>query len=238
MRLYDELAGWWPLMSPAEEYVEEAAELASLLKYSGVRSAGTLLEFGSGGGHLASHLKHHFKLTLTDLSEQMLKISRSLNPECRHERGDMRTLRFGECFDAVLIHDAISHLVDSDDVHAALTTAAVHCGPGGVGVFCPDFVTETFEPYTTTGGSDGPNRAMRYLEWGFTPGEGSGYMTEIAYLLRDANGIVRAEHDHADLGLFSRGEWLSWIEACGFARAWRHEIAGRDVFVGKMPDRP
>lgn len=224
-------------MSPPEDYGEEAAELAGLLKHSGMPSAGTLLELGSGGGHLASHLKHHFRLTLTDISEPMLKISRSLNPECRHTRGDMRMLRLGERFDAVLINDAISHLVDSDDVHAAVTTAAVHCGPGGIGVFCPDFVTETFKPYTDTGGSDGPGRAMRYLEWGYVLGNGSGYVTEIAYILRDASGTVRTEHDHVNLGLFSRSEWLCWIEACGFDRAWRHEIGGRDVFAGKMPDR-
>ena len=30
-RFYGELAAWWPLISPAQEYAEEAAEAAALL---------------------------------------------------------------------------------------------------------------------------------------------------------------------------------------------------------------
>jgi hypothetical protein len=31
LRLYSDLARWWPLMSPPAEYVEEAADLLPLL---------------------------------------------------------------------------------------------------------------------------------------------------------------------------------------------------------------
>jgi len=34
-------------------------------------------------------------MTLTDLSPQMLTMSRELNPECAHVQGDIRTLRLG-----------------------------------------------------------------------------------------------------------------------------------------------
>ena len=34
-------------------------------------------------------------MTLVDLSEEMLAVSRELNPECEHLQGDMRTLRLG-----------------------------------------------------------------------------------------------------------------------------------------------
>ena len=68
---------------------------------------GTLLELGSGGGNNASHLKARFNCTLTDISPDMLALSRTLNPECEHLEGDMRTLRLGRTFDVVFIHDAI-----------------------------------------------------------------------------------------------------------------------------------
>jgi trans-aconitate methyltransferase len=53
-------------------------------------------------------LPHLFSpLTPVDLSTEMLAISRTLNPECEHIAGDMRTSRLERRFDAVFIHDAI-----------------------------------------------------------------------------------------------------------------------------------
>jgi len=40
----------------------------------------------------------------------MLELSRTINPEAEHILGDMRTLRLGRTFDAVLIHDAICYM--------------------------------------------------------------------------------------------------------------------------------
>jgi trans-aconitate methyltransferase len=106
-KLYDELAGWFHLVTAPADYREEAAEIVRVVEAE-VPDARTLLELGSGGGNNASHLKARFECTLTDLSEPMLALSRGLNPECEHLQGDMRTLRLGRTFDAVLVHDATS----------------------------------------------------------------------------------------------------------------------------------
>jgi SAM-dependent methyltransferase len=108
-RFYTDLASWWPLISAPEEYAEEAAFAASLLRMANPPTR-TVLELGSGGGSNAFHLKSEFELTLVDLSEEMLAVSRQLNPECEHLLGDMRTVRLGRCFDAVLVHDAIDYM--------------------------------------------------------------------------------------------------------------------------------
>lgn len=52
---YSELAPFWPLLSPVEEYADEAAWIARVIG-SRAPSARTLLELGSGGGHNAFHL--------------------------------------------------------------------------------------------------------------------------------------------------------------------------------------
>ena len=57
-----------------------------------------MLELGSGGGNNAFHLKSKFEMTLVDLSPQMLAVSRTLNPECEHREGDMRTVNLGTHF--------------------------------------------------------------------------------------------------------------------------------------------
>jgi trans-aconitate methyltransferase len=93
-RLYADLASWWPLISAPEEYTEEAATAATIMNSAAI-DVREVLELGSGGGHNAVHLKKRFRLTLVDLSADMLAMSQRLNPECAHHQGDMRMLRLG-----------------------------------------------------------------------------------------------------------------------------------------------
>ena len=100
----------------------------------------------------------------------MLAVSRQLNPECEHHQGDMRTVRLGRTFDAVFVHDAVDYMVTEDDLRRAIETAFVHCRPGGVAVFIPDQIAETFVPETDHGGHDGADgRAVRFLDWSWDP---------------------------------------------------------------------
>src|SRR5262249_20329203 len=124
-RLYYDLAAWWPLISPPEEYAEEAAYLAAVLD-SAPRPVRDILDLGSGGGHVAGYLKERAALTLVDLSEQMLAVSRRLNPECAHHQGDMRTIRLGASFDAVLVHDAVDYMTSEPDLRQVIETAFAH----------------------------------------------------------------------------------------------------------------
>ncbi|HTE85451.1 MAG TPA: class I SAM-dependent methyltransferase, partial [Dehalococcoidia bacterium] len=93
MKLYDELAEWWPVFSDPKEYRREAAHIMRVLRKSTRPAPLSILELGSGGGNSAFHLKAHFAMTLVDLSPRMLAVSRKLNPECEHIEGDIRTLR-------------------------------------------------------------------------------------------------------------------------------------------------
>lgn len=227
--MYWELASWFHLLTPPEEYVEEAQIYRDLLG-----DAGTVLELGSGGGNNASHLKAHFKMTLVDTSEGMLEISRSLNPECRHLLGDMRTLRLDERFDAVFVHDAIDYMTTPEHLRAAMATARAHLRPDGVALFAPDHVKETFAPRTEHGGHDEGERGLRYLEWVWDPDPSdTTYLAHYAYLLREGEE-VRLEQDRHVLGLFARNEWLTWLGEEGFASAEVGAGAeGLDVFLAR-----
>ena len=87
---------------------------------------------GSGGGHNACHLRTRFAMTLVDLSEAMLTVSRRLNPESAHQQGDMRAVRLGRTFDAILVHDAIDYITGEDNLRQVIETAFAHCRPGGM----------------------------------------------------------------------------------------------------------
>ena len=235
MRFYDHLADWWPLFSPPEEYVEEAADLLARIAPLAPPTGATLLELGSGGGSLASHLKSRFALTLTDRSPGMLAVNRTVNPESEHALGDMRDLRLGRTFDVVLVHDAICYATDPSQVQATLRTAAVHCKPGGVIAVLPDFVRETFTPGTEADGRDAPDgRGFRYLEWRWDPDPSDDtYLVDYAFLMRDAGGHVRVEHDRHVEGLFARASWLQWFADAGLSVTSDIDQWGRDVFVAR-----
>src|SRR5688500_20281238 len=104
-RLYTELAHWYHLLTAPDEYGEEADFYWSCFVDAADTPPRTLLELGSGGGNMALHYKSHLDTTvLTDLSENMLSLSKTINPELEHVQGDMRTLRLGSTFDSVLGH--------------------------------------------------------------------------------------------------------------------------------------
>jgi SAM-dependent methyltransferase len=239
-RFYDELAEWWPLLSPPGDYVEEAADLLARL---GPRPAGreaTLLELGSGGGSLAFHLAPHYRCTLTDLSTRMLAVNRALNPGCEHLPGDMRTVRLGRRFDVVLVHDAIAYATTRAELRATLLTCAAHGRPGGTVVVLPDHVRETFAPGTDHGGHDGPDgRGLRYLEWTWDPDpDDDTVVVDYAFLLRSADGRVEVIHDRHVEGLFPRAEWLAAFADAGLQARAALDRWGRDVFLATLdPDR-
>ena len=237
-RFYGDLARWWPLISPPEEYAEEAAFAASLLADAAV-PVREVLELGSGGGHNALHLKDQFAMTLVDLSDEMLDMSRTLNPDCEHHQGDMRTVRLGREFDAVFVHDAVHYMTVESDLRQAMETAFIHCRPGGVAVFAPDNTRENFAEGTDHGGNDVPDgRGIRYLEWDWDPDpEDTSTSTEYVFLVRETDGSVKVVHETHRLGLFGRESWLLLLKETGFEpRAVMEETTEprppREMFIG------
>ena len=207
--MYSDLAPWFHLLTHPSDYDDEAAFVSRVVDDIGDGNSRTLLELGSGGGNNASHLKARFECTLTDLSADMLALSKTLNPQCEHSEGDMRTLRLGRTFDVVFIHDAISYLTTEDDLRAALETAFVHVRPGGVVILTPDATTEIFKPATDHGGHDGEDgRSLRYLEWTHdVDPEGSTYAVDYLIIARGPGDEARVVHDRHTLGLFPRATW-------------------------------
>jgi trans-aconitate methyltransferase len=244
-KLYGELADWFHILTSPKDYAKEAAFYRRLLVEESGRKPRTVLELGSGGGNNASHMKKHFKMTLTDLSPQMLKQSRAINPECEHIQGDMRTLRLRREFDAVFVHDAVAYLTTERDLARAMRTAFVHCRPGGVALFVPDCVRETFHESTRSGGHDaGDGRALRYMEWIWDPDRrDTTYFGDFVMLLRDRRGKVRVEYDRHVAGVFPRRTWIERLREVGFKPRNVKSPAGTDpeeyppeVFIATRPD--
>ena len=245
-KMYAELASWFHLITAPEDYEEEAAFFVQHLTDACDRAPQTVLELGSGGGNNASHMKAHFDMTLVDLSPEMLKLSKTINPELEHIEGDMRNVRLGREFDAVFVHDAVSYMTTKRDLRSAIRTAFVHCRPGGAALFAPDNLVETFEETVNSGGHDGAannknaGRGIRYLEWTYDPNpRDTKTTTDYAYVIREADGTVRGEHDQHVTGLFPRSTWLQLLSEAGFdaeALPFDHstlEPGAQEIFIAK-----
>jgi SAM-dependent methyltransferase len=240
--MYGELAPWFHLVTAPADYADEAADIVRMLAERGVELGpgnlgAAVLELGSGGGNAASHLKPLARLTLTDISPAMLAVSEAINPECEHLAGDMRTMRLGRTFDAVLVHDAVMYMTTEADLRAAMDTAFVHLRPGGVAVLLPDFTAETFRADTQHGGHDGADgRALRYLEWTSDPDPAdTTVVTDYAYLIREADGSTRVLDDRHVEGVFPRATWLRLLAEAGFDADVVSDAWEREVFLGVRP---
>jgi SAM-dependent methyltransferase len=237
-KLYTGLAKWWPLFSAPDDYAEEAAWIIEAFALALGRRPATILELGSGGGNTASHLSCHARMTLVDVNGEMLEVSKRLNPDAGHFRGDMRDVRLGSTFESVLIHDAIMYMTTLRDLEAALTTARAHLRDDGVLMVVPDHVAETIESGTDSGGhdaTDGSGRGVRYLAWTHAPASGATtFNVDYAILVRDADGSVRCHHDRHVEGVFPRAAWCDAFARAGFAAPQiRVDPWQREVFLAR-----
>ncbi len=216
MLLYRDLVPWYRLLDPPGDHLDEATSYQEAIEEAVSPSPQTLLELGAGAGGNACHLKARFQCTLSDISEPMLSLSRQLNPECEHVLGDMRTLRLGRTFDAVLVHDAVVYMTSERDLRAAALTAFSHTRPGGAAIFAPDYVRETFRDIAQVHGADEGQRGLRCLEWTWDPDpDDDTYAVEYSFLLRDG-AEMRSVHDRHLEGLFSRDTWFEVLSQVGF----------------------
>lgn len=214
--LYTTHVAWYPLLDPRADHADECAEYSRIIDEALGAEPVRLLELGGGAGNNATHLSARYRVTVTDLSPGMLGLSREANPSCEHIAGDMRSLRLGRQFDAVLIHDAICHMTTRRDLRAALETAFVHTRPGGVALVVPDCVQESFTETTDDDTRDEGPLSLQYVVrcWDPDPTDGR-TTTDYACLLRGPAG-VEALHMRHEEGLFSIGAWRAMLGAVGF----------------------
>ncbi len=226
-RLYSDLCNLWPFVSDPQEYAEEAGHWQTILREKLGEGRHRLLELGVGGGHNLSHFAADHDVVAVDISERMIEHAKALNPSVKFLIGDMRSVRLEEKFDAILIHDAISHMLTESDLRAVLVTAAYHLKQGGVAIFAPDHFKETFaiQPHIfSSSRADGSTR-VTYLEYHYDLDPNDTTTECVMVFLIHNSGELRIEFDRHILGLFPRDTWREMMSAAGFVPEVRnHEL--------------
>lgn len=223
-RLYTDLAHLWPRLSPPEDYAPEADAIRHVLLDHGLTlNPGSprcrLIEFGAGGGHTLHHLRHGFDCVAVDLAPAMLEQCRLINPDVETRLGDMRTARFGQTFDAVLIHDAIDYLTTEDELRQTFATAAAHLNPQGVLLVAPTYTRETFEPDAVESDNGGPcDDGLSYTTTVRDPDPAdTTYEMILTYSVADpATGQTQTIEDRHTCGLFAEADWLRLLDESGY----------------------
>ncbi len=241
-RLYGDLAWTWPLISRPEHYAGEAGQFHQLIQRFAQVPARTLLDLGCGAGHNDSHLKRHYQVTGVDLSEPMLAHARRLNPECTYLQGDMRDVRLGQAFDAVIVADSIGYMLSEADLRAAFQTAWDHLVPGGVFCTYAECTGEHFQQNRTERAACRQGDVeLVFIENYYDPDPAdTTYEMTFVYLIR-RGGRLTIETDQHTGGVFPLATWLRLLAEVGFAVEqveWAEEQVPSFVGVKPSPGRP
>lgn len=216
-RLYGDLSWTWPIISPPEDYIQEAEEFVRAIREHSRIEVKTLLDLGCGGGHNDNTLKKHFEVTGVDVSEAMLALARRLNPEVTYFLGDMRTVRLGKTFDAVIIADSIDYMLTVEDLRAAFVTAFVHLKPGGVFCTYAEVTAENFQQNRTHCSTRAQGDVeIVFVENCYDPDPtDTTYENTFVYLIR-RGGQLEIETDRHLGGIFELETWPALLREVGF----------------------
>ena len=216
-RMYTEFARYWPLISDPADYANEAGYWRDALRDKLGDGRHEILELGVGGGNNLSHLTADFQATAVDICPQMIEEARKLNPQVHLHVGDMRTVRLGRKFKAVIIHDAISYILSEDDLLATFATAAAHLGPGGVFITSPDWLRETFrDPAVNYGTNTDGKTTFTNIEYTYDADPADTMIETLSWYIIREGASLRVEQDRHVTGLFSLTTWVELLELSGF----------------------
>jgi len=143
-QVFDSYARYYDLLYCDKDYAGEADYVANYIRMQAPQGK-RILELGCGTGAHAEHLAcMGYTVHGVDMSEAMLARAETrkatLSPEVAARLsfglGDVRTVRTGETYDAVIsLFHVMSYQATNADLEAAFETASVHLQPGGLFLF-------------------------------------------------------------------------------------------------------
>lgn len=180
----------------------------------------TILEIGCGTGHLARYLLDAgYDYTGYDLSEDMLDIARTENPDGVFIQGDMREIKLDRTFDTVLITGrTFIHLIEDDDIYRTLDSVRTILEPGGYLIFdCidSDHLERDFRPEMVHEVDAGIRKYKRESKSTKVPGKGYLWRWDALYRIRE-NDEERKVEDTMILRAFNRAELAGFLDSCGY----------------------
>lgn len=143
-QVFDTYARYYDLLYRDKDYLGEAEYVAAHLRTKAPETK-RILELGCGTGAHAEHLaRMGYTVHGVDMSESMLAraearkagLSSELAAKLSFGLGDVRTVRTGQAYDAVIsLFHVMSYQTSNNDLKAAFETVKTHLNPGGLFMF-------------------------------------------------------------------------------------------------------
>lgn len=234
---YGDLAWTETIVAPPEKYIEETEPLCTIIKEQSALEVKTLLHLGCGAGGNDYTFKQHFSVTGVDISDDMLKIARDINPGVRYIQGDMRNVKLMKHFDAIVIPDSIDYMVTIDDLRKTIKTAHNHLKQGGLLVITASIKEEFRENNFVYSGKKG-NTEITIFENNYIPEpDSSTYESTIVYLIRK-NGKLELYSDQHILGLFELKTWVEVFRENGFEVSYQRAADSYTEYIMEDGEYP
>lgn len=217
-RLYHDLSWIWPIVSPPEDYIEETEFFSRITKEKAGIKVQTLLHLGCGGGRNDRTFKKHFDVTGVDISEEMLRMAKELNPESSYIPGDMRSLRLERTFDCVAALDSVNYMKTEEELSQLFRTAYEHLNPGGIFLTIVEESRDRFKQNRVISSTHSRGDVqITFIENSHDPDPDDNHfeMTFI-YLVRD-RGKLDIYTDSHIWGLFTMDTWRRLLKKTGFS---------------------
>ena len=232
---YGDLAWTELIISSPEEYREETELFCKTIINSSKNKPQTLFHLGCGAGINDYTFKEHFKVTGVDISNEMLKIARKLNPEVKYIQGDMREIRLKLRFDAVAIPDSIGYMTTEKDLRRAINTAYMHLNTGGILLIVASIRDNLKENnFVYTGSKKGIK--ITIFENNCITSK-TNYEATLVYLIRRKNKLEIYTDKHT-IGLFNLITWEKLLKEKGFILKKINAENTYDRFMLKDGDYP
>lgn len=211
---YTDLAWAELIISSPEEYREETELFCKTIINNSKIKPQTLLHLGCGAGIYDYTFKKHFKVTGVDISNEMLKIAKKLNPEVKYIHGDMREIRLKLRFDAVAIPDSIGYMTTVKDLYKTINTAYRHLNTGGILLIVAHMRDNFKENNFVYTGSKKDIKITIFENNCIT--NKTKYEATFVYLIRRKNKLEIYTDKHT-IGLFNLTTWKKLLKEKGFS---------------------
>lgn len=225
LRLYSDLSWLWPMWGDSHagseyaKYCNFIMEKVNRLRHKDLK---TLLNLGCGGGKNINTLKKHYECTGLDISADMLKLAKELNPECDFVQADMRSFDLGRKFDFVFIDDAVTYMLTRRDLEQVFFQAFNHLETGGVMVVTPDATAESFKQNETQifhsiASERYPDTEVVYVTTNYCRDMAVEQSEGVFVYLIRTHGELRIETEVHQFGLFPLQVWRELLLKTGFS---------------------
>jgi len=199
---YQEMAYYYDLLYNNKDYKSEAAFIKELVLQHKKSSGIDLLDIACGTGSHLVHLKEHFNVTGTDISNEMLEICKTKIPDIELIQADMIDMRLNRQFDIITcLFSSIAYTKTLENVKKTIQTFESHLKPGGLVIIEPFLRPEIAvngTPYMTT--YDGPDIKVARLN--IADIRDSVYHIDFNFLVAKRNSPVKSFNSKHELGLF------------------------------------